>query len=361
MIIDSHAHLHPSDADLADWDFPNDAAALRNHQRVLHVYRQPAGLTGAGETVRDAWKLLWKDQHPLSWEGRTDVNFRLVDGKFAWDKDGVTYTTAIRPAADAALLIKLMDAVGVDKAVLHASLPNNRFYGRATRAYPGRFLPLAYLKYEDDIESILAALDAAVKDGMVGLFQNPLPGWRGYDDIHATRFDPLWREVERLELPVYAMGYAPMADYPAMLPSLKAWIERFPSIKRVLVHGFPTQVLLEDGKYRVTDLVKGLVNDYDTLVELLPWAHSVYRHERTDELIKVLYDAFGPTKFTWGTEFIKASPPHTPEHYAELKGYFESRCSSYMSAADIALILGGNLQRLFGLSDSSAGKGAGRG
>jgi hypothetical protein len=356
MIIDSHAHLHPSDADLADWDSPNDAAALRDHQRVQYVYRRAPALTAAGETVRDAWKTLWNDEHELSWEGRTEVNFRLADGKFAWDTDGVTYTTAIRHAADAALLIKLMDAVGVDMAVLHASLPCNRYYGRAARAYPGRFLPLAYLKYEDEVEQTVEALGEAVADGMVGLFQNPMPGWGGYDDWHEPRFDPLWREVERLNLPVYAMGFAPMADYPAMLPKLKTWIERFPAIKRVLVHGFPTEVLLEDGKYRVTDLVKGLVNDYDTLVELLPWAHTVYLHDRTDELIKVLYDAFGPTKFTWGTEFIKAAPPHTPEHYAELKGYFEARCP-YMSAEDGALIQGGNLQRLFGLKGKVVGRG----
>ena len=32
-----------------------------------------------------------------------------------------------------------------------------------------------------------------------------------------------------------------------------------------------------------------------------------YNHDRTDEMVKVVYDTFGPTKFCWGTEFIKAA------------------------------------------------------
>ena len=38
--------------------------------------------------------------------------------RFVWESDGVTYAAPVRPAADAAHLIGLMDAVGVDKAVL---------------------------------------------------------------------------------------------------------------------------------------------------------------------------------------------------------------------------------------------------
>jgi hypothetical protein len=41
--------------------------------------------------------------------------------------------------------------------------------------------------------------------------------------------------------------------------------------------------------------------------------------------------------------------PHTVERYAELKGYLAARCP-YMSEQDRALILGGNLQRVFDLS-----------
>jgi predicted TIM-barrel fold metal-dependent hydrolase len=375
MIIDCHGHLHPSQSDLESWDFESTDQALRHQQRILSTYHRPRAVTASGEPAPDAWQLLWDQQQPYSWSGRAEVSLRVEGERFVWDKDGVTYSAPVRPATDPAHLIALMDAVGVDKAVLHASLPYNRHYGRVARAYPGRFLPIGYVKFDEDVTATIAALQAAVEDGMVGVYQNPLPGWSGFSDFHSAHFDPLWREVDRLRLPVCTMGWVSAAadyagivngvytpksgqagfvpagsDYAGMIPKLKAWTERFPSIRRILVHGLPPQVLLDgDGaQYRVSDLLRRLVGDYDTYLELLPWAQRNYEHPRTDEMIKVLYDTFGPTKFVWGSEFIKAAFPHTVEHYAELKGYFDARCP-YMPAKDKALILGGNLQRLFGL------------
>ena len=42
--IDSHAHLHPSQADLEDWDSDGRESALRQQQRVLHVSRATVAL-----------------------------------------------------------------------------------------------------------------------------------------------------------------------------------------------------------------------------------------------------------------------------------------------------------------------------
>src|SRR4051794_23236543 len=196
MIIDSHAHLHPSQADLADWDFDGTEAALRHQQRILYAYHRPQAVTASGETVKDAWKLLWDERQPYSWAGRTEVNFRIEHERFIWEKDQVTYSAPVRPAADAARLIALMDAVGVDKAVLQASLPYSRFYGRMMRAYPGRFLPLGILQDDGDIDTAVAGLHAMVADGLAGVYQNPIPGWPGFDDCYTPRFDPVWREVE---------------------------------------------------------------------------------------------------------------------------------------------------------------------
>ena len=99
MIIDSHAHLHPSQADLADWDFDGTEAALRHQQRILYAYHHPQAVTGSGETVKDAWKLLWDERQPYSWAGRQDVHFRIEQERFVWEKDQVTYSAPVRPAA----------------------------------------------------------------------------------------------------------------------------------------------------------------------------------------------------------------------------------------------------------------------
>jgi hypothetical protein len=349
MIIDSHAHLHPSQADLEDWDFDGTEAALRHQQRILYAYHRPQAVTASGETVKDAWQLLWDERQPHSWAGRREVNFRIENGRFVWEKEQVTYSAPVRPAADAARLIALMDAVGVDKAVLQASLPYSRFYGRMMRAYPGRFLPVGILQDDGDIATAVAGVHAMAADGLVGVYQNPIPGWPGFDDWHTPRFDPVRQAVEQLKLPVYTLGFVSGADVAPTLPKLKTWIERFPAITRIMVHGLPPELLLDGDQYRVPDLVQHLVNDYDLSLELLPWAHRAYLHKRTDEMVKAVFDTFGPSKFTWGTEFIKSAFPHTPEHYAELKGYFDTHCP-YMTDHDRALIRGGNLARVFGVA-----------
>jgi len=87
--------------------------------------------------------------------------------------------------------------------VLQASLPYSRFYGRVMRAHPGRFLPVGILQDDGDIATAVAALQAMVADGLAGVYQNPIPGWHGFDDFHTPRFDPVWQEVQRLGLPVY--------------------------------------------------------------------------------------------------------------------------------------------------------------
>jgi hypothetical protein len=349
MIIDSHAHLHPSQADLEDWDFDGSEAALRHQQRILYAYHRPQAVTVSGEIVKDAWQLLWDERQPHRWAGRREVNFRLENERFVWEHEHEAYSAPVRPAADAARLIALMDAVGVDKAVLQASLPYSRFYGRMMRAYPGRFLPVGILQDDGAIDTAVAGVHALAADGLVGVYQNPIPGWPGFDDWHTPRFDPVWQAVDQLQLPVYTLGFVSPADVASTLPKLKTWIERFPSITRIMVHGLPPETLLHGDQYRVPDLVQGLVNDYDLYLELLPWAHRAYLHERTDEMIKTVFDTLGPSKLAWGTEFIKSAHPHTPEHYAQLKGYFATRCP-YMSDHDRALILGGNLARVFGLA-----------
>lgn len=92
MIIDSHAHLHPSQADLVDWDFDGVENALRHQQRhqqrILYAYHHPQGVTDTGETVADAWKLFWDERQPHSWAGFKDVKLRIEHERFVWEWDG---------------------------------------------------------------------------------------------------------------------------------------------------------------------------------------------------------------------------------------------------------------------------------
>src|SRR5687767_10846741 len=94
----------------------------------------------------------------------------------------------------------------------------NRFLGRVTRAYPGRFLPLALLDEDGDADEASAKLVEVVEHGCAGVYQNPLPGWPGFEEFHTPRFDPVWREVERRKLPVFTMGFATARYHADVVP-----------------------------------------------------------------------------------------------------------------------------------------------
>jgi hypothetical protein len=346
VIIDGHAHVSPSYDSLQDWDFDTERELWAYHQNTNYFHHKPAATTAKGEQSTEAWKLLWDEKDPHRWSGRTDVHFRISGGQFVWDTDGERYAAPMKSGLEPGRLVELMDAAGIDKAVLQATLRYNRHFGRLTRAYPGRFLPLALLDDDGEAEAAVEKLVEAAEDGCAGVYQNPLPGWPGFNEFHTPRFDAVWREVERRKLPVFTMGFATARFYTDVFPHLKVWAERFPAIDRVLVHGFPPGLLVDGTTVRIPDHFQSLVREHTMIVEMLPWAQGNYKHERTDDIVHALYDAFGPAKLCWGTEFIKAGAPHTPEHYIELKDYFATRCA-YMSSPDVDLILGQNVQRIF--------------
>jgi hypothetical protein len=149
------------------------------------------------------------------------VGFRISGGRLVWEPNGERYSAPMNPGLPAAGLVALMDAAGIEKAVLQATLRYNRFFGRVARAHPGRFLPLAMLVDDGDADEATAKLVAAVEDGCAGVYQNPLPGWPGFEAFHTPRFDPVWREVERRTLPVFTTGFATSRFYLDNLPRLK--------------------------------------------------------------------------------------------------------------------------------------------
>jgi hypothetical protein len=83
----------------------------------------------------------------------------------AFEGDGERYSAPLKPGLPAGRLVELMDAAGIDKAVIQATLSYNRFFGRVARNYPGRFLPLALLDDDGDAGEAVEKLVQAVEDG----------------------------------------------------------------------------------------------------------------------------------------------------------------------------------------------------
>ena len=198
------------------------------------------------------------------------------------------------------LLNQTMDEVGVDKAVIVQPiyyLFDNRYVADCLRRFPGRFAAIGLVDPKasdapDRLEKLVR------EDGFGGL------------RIHSSRLDhpsewaapdqdPLWRRSK--ELGTCFIVHGPAAN----LPHLEPIIGRFPEVPVVLDHigGAPTN---EESPFPLLSHVLDLARFPKVYVKLTPQAHKSelpFPHADTFPAFRRIYDAFGPQRLMWGTNF----------------------------------------------------------
>ena len=213
-IIDCHGHIFPPLGEACG--FPDAATHLRHQQRAMHVHgNQPYRRASDHAIVTD--RPLWKADDP-SMAGRAlDANFRVGrNGRFEWEHRGeAQYVQFLPPymhdlSAPPDAMVVDMDYSGIRTVVLQ----NDHIYGdlaayfaEASARFPGRFIGLAQVdepfSYRDEQ---LAKLEREVATlGMRGLYFTMTAfcgnGYANFPD--EPLYDPLWRLVARLGLPVF--------------------------------------------------------------------------------------------------------------------------------------------------------------
>jgi len=198
------------------------------------------------------------------------------------------------------LLNQTMDEVGVDKAVIVQPiyyLFDNRYVADCLRRFPGRFAAIGLV--DPKAPDAVARMEKLVReDGFGGL------------RIHSSRLDhpsewaapdqdPLWRRSE--ELGTCFIVHGPAAN----LPHLEPIIGRFPEVPVVLDHigGAPTD---EEPPFPLLSHVLDLARFPKVYVKLTPQAHKSelpFPHADTFPAFRRIYDAFGPQRLMWGTNF----------------------------------------------------------
>ena len=165
------------------------------------------------------------------------------------------------------------------------------------RRFPGRFAAIGLVDPKapdapDRLEELVR------EDGFGGL------------RIHSSRLDhpsewaapdqdPLWRRSE--ELGTCFIVHGPAAN----LPHLEPIIGRFPEVPVVLDHigGAPTD---EGPPFPLLSHVLDLARFPRVYVKLTPQAHKSelpFPHADTFPTFRRIYDAFGPQRLMWGTNF----------------------------------------------------------
>src|SRR4051794_29271427 len=208
-IIDCHAHIFPPLAGACG--FADAAEHLLHQQRAMHEHgNQPYRRQRDDAIVTE--RALW-DADDASVAGRREAGFRVGRcGRFEWEANGeAQYVQFLPPSmadmsAPAEVVTRQMDYAGIATAVLQ----NDHIYGdlaedfAAARArYPGRFIGLAQVQeawaYRD--EQIAKLRDQVERLGMSGLYFTYSGLFRdGYRTPPSDpAYDPLWREVARLD------------------------------------------------------------------------------------------------------------------------------------------------------------------
>jgi predicted TIM-barrel fold metal-dependent hydrolase len=308
---------------------------------------------------------LWDAQDPSERGRAGDVRFRVGRcGRFEWEKGGEEYYVQFLPpglqgmAAPPEFMVVQMDYAGVRAAVLQ----NDPIYGdlagyfaEAIRRHPGRFIGLARVDeafaYRDD--QMAALRDAVEGLGMKGLYFTTAGFFRnGYREYYdGPNFRPFWDAVRRLRVPVFWVffGDSPVGGFAEEMAVFLKWLERYPDVPSVLVHGIPTGLFADaQDRVRFPEYVTRMMEDFPVYSEVLypiAWGGKTdFPYLRAQDHIRQVYDRFGPDRLIWGSDMPNVERYCT---YRQALTYVQAYCD-FLSGADREKILGRNVLSLFG-------------
>ena len=354
-IIDCHAHIFPPAAGASG--FPDAETHRLHQQRAMHVHgNQPYRRKRDDAIVTE--RMLWDAADP-SPAGRRDAQFRAGRfGRFEWSGGREDYYVQFLPqwmddlSMSAERLIAFMDYAGVATSILQ----NDHIYGNlaedfaaAAKAHPGRFVGLAQVEeafaYRD--EELARLNDEIGRLGMAGFYFTTTGMFRsGYKPMHSDpAYDPYWKLVEESGLPVFWVQSAnsPVGTYEDEMRHLAKIVERFPAIRHVLVHGVPTSLYAdENDRLKLPAIIETLLTQAPVSAEILypiAWGgRQEYPYPRAHLHIRQLIDAFGASRFLWGSDAPNVDRYCT---YAQSLTYF-TRYSDYLTDTDKRAILRDN-------------------
>lgn len=256
------------------------------------------------------------------------------DAKYPWAKE-----TAHPPAHDATIemLRDLMQENGVSATVLVQVVHyrwDNSYVAAALKAYPSAFRGVARV----DPESAGAPdqLSKLVEDhGFTGLRIAP-PGDERGDWIRGPLMDPLWKRCRDLGVAMTVL--APIER----VPDVAQVIERFPEVEVVIDH-------MADCPPDRPEALKQLLalKRYPRVSVKLSHTWSLsrqpYPYPDSQAQVKRLYDAFGPKRLMWGSDW-----PLVQVYCGYAKALRMTRDEMpFLNAEDKRWILSKNIERVF--------------
>ncbi len=198
------------------------------------------------------------------------------------------------------LLIDTMNEAGVDKAVIVQPsnyLYDNRYVAESMRRYPGRFAGVALV----DPHAVDAPdqLERLVREDGFGGMRLHLAGEADPRVLAAPKQDPLWQRSQELGTCFIVLGP------PGALPALEPIIARFPGVPVVIDHLGKVAVDEPTPRPHLGNVLRlsQYPNVYVKVSNMNGMSKEPYPHKDTFDIVRRVYDAFGPRRLMWGTDF----------------------------------------------------------
>jgi L-fuconolactonase len=246
-----------------------------------------------------------------------------------------------------------MDAIGVDIAL---AVTSQHFIDVAHERYPGRFpgVPVIFHMVKD-----MAAAVRAVKDNPANVAARALVG--DYEkaimrpEFLAGAYDPLYAAAEEVGLPIFNSthgGCAHMASVAEKFPNLTLIVDHLgvaqhPSSPPEAMSWAPFEDLLELAKYP---------NIHVKMCGAPLLSEENYPYEDVWPNLNRMFAAFGYERIMWGSDYTRPRSADRPRGdrprrrgitYAENLNHLLH--SDHLTYEQKALVLGGNVRRIFNL------------
>ena len=202
--------------------------------------------------------------------------------------------------ASVELLNEHMAEAGVEKAVIVQPihyLYDNRYVADCLARFPGRFAAVCLVDPKEPAAP--DQLEELVRGRGFGGMRLHLSRQEDPSALAASDQDPLWRRVEELSVCLIVLGRA------TELPALEPIVDRFPDVKVVLDHlGGPP--VGEEPTHPLLGNVLRMArypNVYVKVSNMNRISKVPYPHRDTHDMVRRIYDAFGPERLMWGTDF----------------------------------------------------------
>lgn len=257
------------------------------------------------------------------------------DPKYPWPE------SLDNPPDDDALpepLLALMEQNGVARTiVVHVIyyLWDCRYAADVCKRYADKFSGVCRV----NPESASAADDLTKwveQDGFQGVRLSPATSERGDWIKNAELMDPIWKRTSELKVPMLILTGT------SRLPDVAHWIERYPGIKISIDHMASCPIDAPQELRKLTDLAR-FPEVYVKISHTWRFSKQEYPFRDTWDQVKKLYDAFGPQRLMWGTDW-----PAVENFCGYAKALSLVRDEmDFLNEDDKRWILGGTAERLW--------------